>query len=645
MRHRLSKFVLFVLITGMLAAPRGGFAADKWLSVRTTNFLLVGNASESAIKRVARNLEDFRHGFTTLFPSVVRETAEPITVIVFKDDAAFRPFKPVYQGKPANIAGFFQAGSDANFIALSADMQTPHVIYHEFVHSLTKDIGAPLPAWASEGLAEFYAMFEVDSNGKEMLLGRAMPEHVVLLKQSLLALETLFSVTQGSPFYNEKTKQGVFYAESWALVHYLMLGNNGQRRPQFSKYLNLLWSGKSIDESFREAFQTEYKVLEGELRNYMGRLAFPAIRYKLREKLDFDREARVASLSEAQGQYYLGDLLLHMNRLDAAEVQLQKAISLDPKFAPSYASMGLLRVRQDRDEEALKFLTQAVQADSDNYMAHYYYAFMLQGAGADQNGDRTSRFQLARTHAKRAIELSPAFVEGYRLLGYIALTLRDEGAETQELIRKAVNLVPGRQELRLLLAQLMMMNGEVIAARVMLTPLKNLAADDLTRQQAERLLEAIASQQESEQAFREYQERRKAAEQEAEEREALADEDFPDEAPRLTRNETADTSTDSIVETAIPRLDRPAGPQIEGMLTMIDCSRGLTLRVRVGNGHVELHTNTPEKLEFMSYVAGVSDSIVCGTLKPELPVVIVYRSGREPRFLGEPIRVDFVEKK
>src|SRR5438874_1077907 len=157
-------------LAALLLLTRPSLAADKWLSIRSKNFLLVGNASESSIRRVGRNLEEFRAGFALLFPAIGQQTPPPITVIVFKDDASFRPFKPLYQGKPANVAGYFQAGSDVNFIALTADTETPHVIYHEFVHSLTKD-GTPLPAWASEGLAEFYGMFEIEPNGKEMLLG------------------------------------------------------------------------------------------------------------------------------------------------------------------------------------------------------------------------------------------------------------------------------------------------------------------------------------------------------------------------------------------------------------------------------------------------------------------------------------------
>src|SRR4029078_2249964 len=204
----------------------------------------------------------------------------------------------------------------------------------------------------------------------------------LLNQQPMLPLPLLFSVSHGSPYYNEKTKQGMFYAQSWAVVHYLMFAENGKRRQQLVKYLSLTLSGGSIDANFREAFGIEYGTLEEELRRYVqNQMAWPAIKLTLPEKLDFDREMQVAALSDAQAQYYLGDLLLHMNRLDAAETQLQKAAALDPMFAPTYASLGLLKIRRGHSDESLGFLAKAVEGDSQNHLAHYYYAFMLQKAG------------------------------------------------------------------------------------------------------------------------------------------------------------------------------------------------------------------------------------------------------------------------
>src|SRR5262249_29193024 len=151
-----------------------------------------------------------------------------------------------------------QSGSDVNFIALDGSVERSNsVIYHEFVHQLTKDATQRLPVWVNEGLAEFYSTAE--NTGKSANLGKLIGYHIQLLQQKpLIPLETFLLVDSKSPYYNEKSKQGIFYAQSWALVHYLMAGNQGRRRGQLAKYLTLLADGKPLQESFETAFQTNY---------------------------------------------------------------------------------------------------------------------------------------------------------------------------------------------------------------------------------------------------------------------------------------------------------------------------------------------------------------------------------------------------
>lgn len=649
---RLRKFLLCCFIVASLADTSTGYAADKWLSIRSQNFLLVGNASESSIRRVARNLEEFRAGMALMFPALTKQAPPPMTVLVFKDDASFRPYKPLYQGKPASVAGYFQPGQDMNFIALTGDTETPRVIYHEFVHSLTKDVAIRLPAWASEGLADVYSTFEID--GKEMLLGKAIGEHLQTLKQSFIPINTLFAVTQASPYYNEQTKQGIFYSESWAVMHYLMLANNQQRRPELVKFLALAGSGdKSIDESFREAFQMDYATLEKELTEYVGHFAFPAVLFKLQSKIDFDRDMQVATLSEGQAQYYLGDLMLHTGRTDAAEAQLQKAISLDPSFGPSYASLGFLRVRQGKNDEALEFLGKAVDADSKNYMAHYYYAFTLQSAGSNTTKfpDNT-RLALMREHLKKTIELQPDYWPAYDMLGYDALVSKEELPQTEELLKKALSAAPGKRDIRLRLAELMIANNEPLAGRVILSPLKGITDDDAVQRRTQTLLDQIQKMIDNESALRNYNERRAQAQAQAEAQAKTyaaatapsTGNGTPDGPPIIRRNENP-PSTETKSGPPKQAVVRPAGKQLAGALLSVDCSQGMTMRVRVGNGNVELHSNDPSKINFVSYTSAVSDSFACGQFKTALPVLIVYKAGNDPRFLGEPVWVEFTGTK
>src|SRR4026208_1859023 len=103
-------------------------AKDIWVSVRTKNFLLVGNANEKDVKQIGIKLEQFREVFTRFFPKVNFKTPVPTTVMVFRNATSYAPFKIREQS-----SGHFQAGPDVNYIALTADIKNEgfSVIFHE----------------------------------------------------------------------------------------------------------------------------------------------------------------------------------------------------------------------------------------------------------------------------------------------------------------------------------------------------------------------------------------------------------------------------------------------------------------------------------------------------------------------------------
>src|SRR5918996_1819426 len=80
---------------------------DNWRSVRTNNLFVIGNADPEKLRQVAAWLEFFHSAFARLVSRNVLDSSVPTTVIIFRDDASFTPFKPLYHGRPANVAGFF----------------------------------------------------------------------------------------------------------------------------------------------------------------------------------------------------------------------------------------------------------------------------------------------------------------------------------------------------------------------------------------------------------------------------------------------------------------------------------------------------------------------------------------------------------
>ena len=140
--------VVILCFALFLSFPCAVSAKDTWTSVRSRNFLLIGNASEKEIRQVGTRLEQFREVFTHLFTKINFNSPVQTTVVVFKSDSSYRPFKP-----NANTAGYFQPGPDVNYITLTTEVrgeQNPYnVIFHEYTHLLVNNPIGNVPTWFS----------------------------------------------------------------------------------------------------------------------------------------------------------------------------------------------------------------------------------------------------------------------------------------------------------------------------------------------------------------------------------------------------------------------------------------------------------------------------------------------------------------
>lgn len=83
---RATKTLLCLLL---LTASASVYAKEDWTSIRSRNFVVVGNANERSMRNVAFQLEQFRYVVSLLFPRVKIETAVPTNVILFKNHNSF----------------------------------------------------------------------------------------------------------------------------------------------------------------------------------------------------------------------------------------------------------------------------------------------------------------------------------------------------------------------------------------------------------------------------------------------------------------------------------------------------------------------------------------------------------------------------
>src|SRR4029453_16900454 len=129
--------------------------------------------------------------------------------------------------------------------------------------------------------------------------------------------------------------------------HYLMLNKNAQRAVQVIRFLDLLRSETSLETAFQKAFATTLEHMDAELRSYVVQDRYRFTESFIGNKLSAEYPMTSASISEAQLQAYLGDMLAHTNRMDA-ETYLQPALLLDPNLLLAHESFGTFRFRQGR---------------------------------------------------------------------------------------------------------------------------------------------------------------------------------------------------------------------------------------------------------------------------------------------------------
>jgi tetratricopeptide (TPR) repeat protein len=623
MMKRFPTFLAVLFVLAIVCQNSGASAKDTWTSIRSKNFSLIGNVSEKDLRQVAVRLEQFREVFSRLFTKTNFSSPVPTTVIVFKSDSSYRPFKP-----NENTAGYFQPGPDVNYITLTTEVrgeQSPFtVIFHEYTHLLVDNNVRNAPTWFNEGLAEYYSTFTITDDQK-VELGRPIASHVFRLRENkMLPLRTLFQVDQKSPYYNERDKQGIFYAESWALMHYLIMGKNAQRRVQLSKFVDLIGASVPMEQAFQQAFQTTFETMEKELREYINQRSYSFEVGHFEKKLELDTIMQAAPISEAEAQAYLGDLLLHTNRSDS-EAYLQRALAIDPNLAMANASLGMLRVREGKTDEARKGLERAVAANSRNYLIHYYYAYALSREGAGDaalvTGFAPRTVTKIREELKKAIELRPDFPESYNLLAFVNLVTGTDLDESVELLKRALRISPGRNDFTFMLAQVCFRKEDYKLAHQLLDQLNTPNVDEAIRQHAQALLGQLASMEEQKSRFE------------------TMSKSSGSNSPGATGfgvsievTDVAQTPSDPSSELrTVLRKPEKGETQLQATLVRIDCdAKGIVFVVKTGDRLLRLKTDKFEHVEITTYSPDVVGDITCGPRKRENQVVICFVPTTEP---------------
>jgi tetratricopeptide (TPR) repeat protein len=426
------------LVTAGVAAPAGGAdlpgPKQRWTELRTPNFTFFSHASERATRRIAVDLEELR-AVLARFTTLKLNSPVPTYIYVFRNARDFNPYKMLYEGKPASVSGYFARRHHANYIAINGDsrIDASAIVYHEYVHYFVANNLPALPLWFEEGLSELYSSFQVSD--RRIQLGLAEIGRVFRLHTStLIPLEQLFAVDHGSPLYNESDRKGLFYAQSWALAHYLMIGSD-ERRPEVQRFVTMLAGGVPQHEAVGRAFNTDLAGLEKELRRYVDRGIYKYLEADV--SIEVDLPITTERMTHADVLYRLGDLLVHLDqpRSEAPE-HLHAAVQADPEHGPALAALGLLAEQHARWEEAYSYYRRALAAAPDDAVVQYRGGAYLLERGED--------LDIARAALNRATELDPSFGLAWVDLARAYLLFGDFNDRALRAAENAHRLLPSR---------------------------------------------------------------------------------------------------------------------------------------------------------------------------------------------------------
>ena len=437
--------IVFLLLFAVTLPSSARDSADHWFEVRSQHFVVLTDSNEKQARHIASQFERMRSVFHLMMPTASDSAGSPIIVLALKDKKSFQSLEPeAYLAKgQLDLAGYFMRAPDKNYILLRLDAQGEHpyaTVYHEYTHYMLRDASEWIPLWLNEGLAEFYQNTDIEE--KDVRLGQPSPDDILYLRQNrLLPLTTLLKVDQTSPYYHEEQKGSVFYAESWALTHYIEVTDRQKGTNRIYDYAKLLIKKEDPVVAAQQAFG-DLNQLQKSLNSYISQGQF--MMFKINTVVTADESTfQVREIRTPDADAIRADVLVYNRRTKDAQALLDSTLRDDPKNALAHETMGYLKFREGDIPAARKWYGEAVQLDSQSYLAHYYYATMSMNAVSDGQDPEIE------SSLRTCIKLNPAFAPAYDALAMRYSRDAAKAGEAHMLNVQAINLEPDNLNYRL----------------------------------------------------------------------------------------------------------------------------------------------------------------------------------------------------
>ncbi|RZJ02731.1 MAG: DUF1570 domain-containing protein [Brevundimonas sp.] len=457
--------VAFIMLAG---AP----AHAEWRKATSEHFIIYGDVSESRLRTYTQKVERFDQLLRIWFPPRDTTLITPRLAIYLADGTP--DMRKVWPDIPDNVGGFYTPGEERIFaVTGGTGAENDQTLFHEYGHHyMQQNLTGAYPGWFVEGFAEYFST--ADLSPDRMRVGLNNPGRMNSLSMGANSWMPFEQVLRSRSF-DTGSRGHLYYAESWALTHYLI----SRQREKLGLYLAAVMSGRDPVEALVGTIDRTPAQLQDDVRRYLsGPINF------LSEPHDFPlNEVTITTLSPAEAELVWLDLRLarfvpeELRAGNLAEAQGIAARYPGDPMAARVLAQAHLDMKQPDD--AVSVMRPIVEANPNEPLGLRFFATTLMDAGdaARENGDDDRRRAL---YAEARGALGRAYAADsmdYRT--YLALTRNRRGAPNFPsdndlvVLRTGVELAPQVSNLRYQAAQAMMSRGQYRQAVVYLMPLAN----------------------------------------------------------------------------------------------------------------------------------------------------------------------------
>lgn len=270
---------LLGLLVAVLGLGLASGARAEWLEAKSPHFIIYADTTPDELKKFGDRLERFDSAVRLIraMDDPPLTDAERLTVFGVGDEGAVGRLLG-----SDSVLGFYitkASGSFAyvpqkqGFYAQRQQLQPLTIFFHEYAHHLQlgRDSMA-LPAWVTEGFAEFFATAEIMDNGNVRIGLPPMYRQWSVQRYDGLSVIEIMS---GSLRNATNAQVSSLYGRGWLLTH--MLNFDPQGRKQLEQYIRGIQSGIEPLKSAKAAFGEDLRSLDKRLDEYLRRRTLSTI--------------------------------------------------------------------------------------------------------------------------------------------------------------------------------------------------------------------------------------------------------------------------------------------------------------------------------------------------------------------------------